>query len=62
MTGIKKLSDFFIDNKISVVDKNNIWILASGDQIVWIIGKRIDDRFKITDKTERVLEIKTMGN
>jgi tRNA(Ile)-lysidine synthase len=53
----KKLSDFFIDNKYSLVDKENTWILTTGEQIVWIVGARLDDRFKITKHTERILRI-----
>ncbi len=49
----KKLSDFFIDNKISIFDKNECWILCSGDEIVWVVGHRIDDRFRISDKTKK---------
>jgi len=58
MTGMKKLSDFFVDEKYSIPDKENAWILASGNQVVWIVGKRLDDRFKITSKTKRILRIK----
>lgn len=58
MTGLKKLSDFFIDEKYSIPDKENAWILASGNQLVWIVGKRIDDRFKITAKTKKILRIR----
>ncbi len=57
MGGLKKLSDFFIDNKFSIADKERTWILASGNRIVWITGHRIDDRFKITDRTKEVLMI-----
>ncbi len=57
MTGLKKLSDFFIDEKYSIPEKENAWILASGNRLVWIVGKRLDDRFKITDKTKRILRI-----
>ncbi|MBN2806307.1 MAG: tRNA lysidine(34) synthetase TilS [Prolixibacteraceae bacterium] len=57
MKGFKKLSDFFIDEHYSIPDKEEAWILASGDQVVWIIGKRIDDRFKITPSTQKVLRI-----
>ena len=57
MTGLKKLSDFFINEKYSIPDKENAWILASGNQLVWLVGKRMDDRFKITHQTpNRMLE------
>ena len=50
----KKLSDFFIDNKISVIEKENIFVVESGSNIAWIIGHRIDDRYKVTKKTKYV--------
>ena len=53
----KLLSDFFIDNKVSVPDKERTWILTSDKQIVWIIGHRIDNRFKITESTINILAI-----
>jgi tRNA(Ile)-lysidine synthase len=55
----KKLSDYFIDNKYSKFDKENIFILESAGKIVWIIGDRIDDRFKITGSTKKGLLIKS---
>ncbi|MBI5541047.1 MAG: tRNA lysidine(34) synthetase TilS [Bacteroidia bacterium] len=57
MDGFKKLSDFFIDNKISKTDKDNIWILESANKIVWVIGLRLDDRFKISEKTKSVIKL-----
>lgn len=48
----KKLSDYFIDRKYSMLDKENILILESAGEIVWIIGERIDDRYRITPSTK----------
>lgn len=61
MPGLKQLSDFFIDEKYSIPDKENAWILASGNQVVWVVGKRLDDRFKITAKTKRIIRIRLNG-
>lgn len=54
----KKLSDYFIDNKYSIIDKETILILESNGKIVWIIGDRIDNRFRITKSTQKALIIK----
>jgi len=61
MTGLKKMSDFFIDEKYSIPEKENAWILSSGNQVVWIVGKRLDDRFKITAKTKKIIRIRFTG-
>lgn len=55
MEQIKKLSDFFVDEKVPIPEKESAWIMASGKKIVWIMGYRIDHRFRITPKTKRVL-------
>jgi tRNA(Ile)-lysidine synthase len=57
MNNHKKLSDFFIDNKFSIVEKENVWLLISGNEIVWIIGHRIGNTYRITNNTERILMI-----
>lgn len=57
MNKSKKLSDFFIDEKIPRHKKEKIWILCSGNDIVWLIGLRMDDRFKITKDTSKVFQI-----
>tara|TARA_B100001142_G_scaffold229798_1_gene227952 strand:- start:15401 stop:16714 length:1314 start_codon:yes stop_codon:yes gene_type:complete len=61
MGNFKKLSDFFIDEKYSIFDKKKQWILCSGDDIVWIVGKRIDDRYKIDTKTKKVYIAKLLN-
>jgi len=55
MKNKKLLSDYFIDNKFSIPEKENIWLLTSREDIVWIIGSRIDDRFKVTNNTFQAL-------
>ena len=55
MKGKKKLSKFFKDEKLSLVAKEKIWILASLDKIVWIVGYRPDERFKVA--TTNILKI-----
>jgi tRNA(Ile)-lysidine synthetase, N-terminal domain/tRNA(Ile)-lysidine synthetase, C-terminal domain len=57
MKGRKKLSDFFIDKKISRFDKEKIHILVSGEEVLWVMGLRSSDSFKITPKTKKILEI-----
>ncbi len=57
MKNKKKVSDFLIDEKINLFEKEKTQVLLSGNQIVWVVGKRIDDRFKITEKTTNILEI-----
>ncbi|MDP2162244.1 MAG: tRNA lysidine(34) synthetase TilS, partial [Flavobacterium sp.] len=57
MNGKKKLSKFFKDEKFSIIDKENAWLLCSENQIVWLVGKRLDDRFKVTENTQTILKI-----
>lgn len=53
----KKISKFFKDEKLSVLDKENTWILYTDNQVVWIVGRRLDDRFKITSNTTSILKV-----
>ncbi|NMB72773.1 MAG: tRNA lysidine(34) synthetase TilS [Bacteroidales bacterium] len=57
MKGSKKISDFFTDKKIPVPLKKKIWLLTSEGEIVWVIGHRIDHRYRITEKTKNILYI-----
>ena len=57
----KKLSDYFIDRKISLSAKERVKVLESCGNIVWIVGERIDDRFKVTASTRRVLIVKAQS-
>ena len=61
MTKAQKLSDFFINNKVNVFDKKRIMVLTSGERIVWQIGYRPDNRFKIDNSTQRVLVVDMMN-
>jgi tRNA(Ile)-lysidine synthase len=54
MTGKKKISDYFTDIKLSLFEKENTWLLCNGDDIIWVIGHRIDERYRITTKTKNI--------
>ena len=53
MKGKKKLSDYFIDNKFSLIEKKRCFVLCSNNEIVWIVGHRIDERYKFVDGLEK---------
>jgi tRNA(Ile)-lysidine synthase len=58
MSGRKKLSDFFVDERIPLEMKHRIPVLlTAGGEVVWVCGMRLDDRFKITPATRRVLKM-----
>jgi tRNA(Ile)-lysidine synthase len=60
MTGSKKVSDYLVDAKVSLPEKQRQFVLVNGGEdgeIVWLVGRRLDDRFKITAQTENVLKI-----
>ena len=57
MTGRKKVSDFLVDTKVSVAEKQRQFVLVSGGEIAWLVGRRIDDRYRLTPETENVLRI-----
>ncbi|MBP7210567.1 MAG: tRNA lysidine(34) synthetase TilS [Paludibacteraceae bacterium] len=62
MESPKKLSDFFVDTKINIAQKQDIYLLVSGNDIVWIIGKRIDNRYKINANTKKVYRLELCDN
>jgi tRNA(Ile)-lysidine synthase len=57
MKGKKKISDFFNDNKLSLPEKESTWLLCSGNDIAWIVNRRADNRFAITDPSQKILKI-----
>ena len=57
MTGKKKISKFFKDEKLSLIDKENTWLLCSKNEVIWVVNQRLDDRFKVTDNTKNTILI-----
>jgi len=57
MKGFRKLSDFFTSEKMNQFEKENTWILESGGNIIWVLNRRIDERFRLTEKTKQILKI-----
>jgi tRNA(Ile)-lysidine synthase len=57
MEGKKKLSDFFVDAKVPVYEKHSIPVLESDGSIVWVCGKRIDNRFRVSEKTKKIIKL-----
>ncbi|WP_026450139.1 tRNA lysidine(34) synthetase TilS [Aequorivita capsosiphonis] len=57
MNGKKKLSKFFKDEKIPLTEKDKTWLLLSDEKIVWVVGYRMDNRFRVTETTKKILQI-----
>ncbi|MBY0426377.1 MAG: tRNA lysidine(34) synthetase TilS, partial [Cytophagales bacterium] len=57
MKGRKKISDFLIDEKVPASDKNNVWVLVSEAEIVWVIGYRMSEKVKLEVRTNRVIKL-----
>ena len=62
MKNFKKLSDFFIDNKFTQLQKKEQWLLCSNDKIIWVVGCRIDDRFRIQSTTKKLYIAELLNN
>ena len=57
MCGRKKVGDYLTDCKVSPTQRNRQFVLESDGEIVWVVGRRTDDRFRVNDRTERILKI-----
>ena len=57
MNSTMKLKKFFINEKIPYTERNNTPLLVSGDDIVWVVGVRVSDKYKVTDSTRSVLRV-----
>ncbi|MHA7941490.1 tRNA lysidine(34) synthetase TilS [Formosa sp. 3Alg 14/1] len=57
MQGKKKLSKYFKDEKLSLLEKEEVWVLCSGNEIVWVVNRRADNRFKVSAQTTDIFKI-----
>ena len=60
MSGRKKISDFLIDQKVPLHHKQNVYVLESGGQIIWVVGYRTDNRYKVNKKCSKVLQVNVL--
>ena len=58
MKGRKKVSDYFSDHKFTLEQKENAWLLCSGQSVIWLVGERSDNRFRVSADTKRILIVK----
>ncbi|PZD76925.1 tRNA lysidine(34) synthetase TilS [Mesonia sp. K7] len=56
MQGKKKISDFFTDQKVSKIEKEKIWLLCNGEDVIWVVGYRTDNRYRITENTQEIIK------
>ena len=57
MQGFKKVSDFLINQKLSRFEKENIWLLLNKNEVVWVVGQRLDDRYKVNSQSKKILKL-----
>ena len=57
MKGKKKVSKYLKDEKLTPIEKENAWVLTSENKIVWVVGRRADDRFKVTGQTNQIFKV-----
>lgn len=57
MKGRKKLSDFLIDEKISLTEKDRTFVITSAKEVVWVVGHRLDERYKVTESTKHIYKM-----
>ncbi len=57
MAGRKKVGDYLTDQKVPIVERKRQFVLVSGEDIVWVVGRRTDDRFRIGTNTENILKV-----
>ena len=58
MRGRKKLSDLFSDLKMTRWEKERQWLLCAQEQIIWVVGKRADQRYRVKEETKIILKVK----
>ncbi len=57
MKGRKKVSDYLTDRKFSLLRKERQWVLCCGDDIIWLVGERADNRFRVDEGTKKVITV-----
>ena len=62
MKGFKKIRDYLRDRKLSLFEKENVMVVTSGEEIVWVVNERTDNRFRIDSKTVNVVEIEVLSS
>jgi tRNA(Ile)-lysidine synthase len=60
MAGSKKLQDFFVDEKIPRLERQEVPLLTAGGEIAWIVGRRVSETFKVRQNTQEMLKVTFM--